>query len=130
VGVTIPREGLALLEARNFGHLATLMEDGSPQVTPVWVDYDGNHVLVNTSIGRVKEKNVRRDPRVALSVIDSGNPYHNVTLRGRVVAVTEQGAREHVDKLSMKYLGGKYPWLSPGERRVILRIKPLSVHVS
>src|SRR3990172_1956864 len=89
-----------LLEAPNFVHLATLMKDGSPQVTPVWVDHDGEHILVNTAEGRVKVRNVQRDPRVALSIMSAENAYQMSTVRGRVVEMTRQGADEHIDKLA------------------------------
>lgn len=115
----------ALIEGQNFGHLATLMPDGSPHVSPVWVDHDGTHVLVNSAEGRVKVRNVRRDPRVALSVANHQNPYQMVTIRGRVVEMTHAGADAHIDKLAKKYLGqDTYPFRRPGEQRVILKIAP------
>lgn len=125
MAASIPEDLRALLEAPNFVHLATLMRDGSPQVTPVWVDHDGHHILVNTAEGRVKVRNVRRDPRVALSVLSAQNPYQMATIRGRVVEMTHQGAAEHIDKLAKKYLGqDRYPFHRPGEQRVILKIEP------
>lgn len=115
----------ALIEGQNFGHLATLMPDGSPHVSPVWVDHDGTHVLVNSAEGRVKVRNVRRDPRVALSVANQQNPYQMVTIRGRVVEMTHDGADAHIDKLAKKYLGqDTYPFRRPEEQRVILKIAP------
>ncbi len=118
-----------LIEGRNFAHLATLMPDGTPQVTPVWVDYDGRYLLVNSAEGRVKVRNARRDPRVALDVADQENPYKMVTVRGRVTETTNEGADEHIDKMAKKYLGqDRYPYRQPGERRVILKIEP--EHVS
>jgi len=117
-----------LLEGPNFAHLATLMPDGSPQVTAVWVDYDGTHILVNTAEGRTKHRNVRRDPRVALDVISQANPYAFAAIRGRVVEITREGAEEHIDSLAKQYLGqDRYPFRQPGERRVILKIEPHSV---
>ncbi len=114
-----------LLESPNFAHLATVMPDGSPQVTPVWVDYDGSHVLVNTAEGRQKPRNLRRDPRVALSVVDQGNAYAWVAIRGRVVELTHENADEHIDRLSKKYLGrDSYPARKAGEQRVIVKIEP------
>lgn len=113
----------SLLEKPVLAHLATLMRDGSPQVTPVWVDTDGTHILVNTALGRVKERNVRRNPRVALSVTDPQDPYRRLQVRGRVVEMRTQGAEEHIHKLSYKYRGQPYP-LRPGEQRVILVIAP------
>ena len=122
----LPIAAKELLEGKNFANLATLMGDGSPQVTMVWVDHEGDFVLINTSIGRVKEKNVRRDSRVALCVIDAANPYHTVNIRGKVVAMIRDGAKKHIDKLSVKYTGRKY---SPDPERVILRIEPISIVV-
>ncbi len=117
-----------LIEGRNFAHLATLMPDGTPQVTPVWVDYDGRHLLVNSAEGRVKVRNVRRDPRVGLDVADQENPYKMVSVRGRVAETTNEGAEEHIDKMAKKYLGqDKYPFRRPGEVRVIFQIEALSV---
>lgn len=114
-----------LLEGKNFAHLATLMPDGSPQVTPVWVDYDGAHVLVNTAEGRQKPKNLRHDQRVALSVHDQENPYRMATIRGRAIELTHDGADAHIDKLAKKYLGqDTYPFRQPGEQRVLVRIEP------
>ena len=114
-----------LFREPNFAHLATLMPDGSPQVTPVWVDFDGKFILVNTAEGRRKPKNVRSDPRVAVDVISQQDPYRMVTVRGRVVEVTNEGADEHIDKMAKKYLGqDKYPFRAPGERRVIFKIEP------
>jgi PPOX class probable F420-dependent enzyme len=120
-----------LFEGKNFAFLATLMKDGSPQVTPTWVDIDKNNntILVNTAKGRIKHRNISRDPRVAVSVIDFSNPYHMVTVRGKVIEqINGKDADEHIDKLSKKYLGkDKYPRRAPGEERVLLRIKPAHV---
>ena len=119
-------EIMPLLQDKNFVFVATIMEDGSPQITPTWVDVeqDGT-VIVNTAMGRVKQRNVTRDPRVAVSVIDKNNPYHMASIRGRVVEQTKKGADEHIDKMAKKYLGmDRYPGRSPGEERIILRIKP------
>jgi PPOX class probable F420-dependent enzyme len=117
-----------LFEDKNFAFLATLMKDGSPQVTPTWVDIDKNNgtVLVNTATGRIKHRNVSTDPRVAVSIIDFSNPYHMVTVRGKVIEqIKGKDADEHIDKLAMKYLHKeKYPRRAPGEERVLLRIKP------
>ena len=120
-----------LFEGKNFAFLATLMKDGSPQVTPTWVDIDKNNntILVNTAEGRVKHRNISRDPRVGISVIDSSNPYHMVSVRGRVVEqIKGKYADEHIDKLAKKYLDKeKYPRRRPGEERLLLRIKPQHV---
>jgi PPOX class probable F420-dependent enzyme len=114
-----------LLEAPNFASLATLMADGSPQVTPVWVDFDGTHIVVNTAEGRQKPRNVRRDPRVAVSVFSHQSPYSYATIRGRVVEITHEGADQHIDRMAKKYLGrDTYPFRQPGERRVIFKIAP------
>jgi PPOX class probable F420-dependent enzyme len=117
-----------LFEGKNFAFLATLMRDGSPQVTPTWVDIDKNNdtILVNTARGRIKHRNISIDPRVAVSLIDSSNPYDMVTVRGRVVEqIKGKNADEHIDKLAKKYLDKeKYPRRRPGEERVLLRIKP------
>ena len=113
----------------NFAHLATLMSDGSPQVTPVWVDLEDGRILVNTAEGRVKPRNVRRDPRVAISIANQQNPYSAAFIRGRVVKITHEGAEESIDKLAKKYIGQEpYPWRQPGEKRVILLVEP--EHVS
>jgi len=125
MGIQLSERAQMLIRARNLGNIATLMPDGSPHVVPVWVDLDGDDVLVNTAEGRQKLKNVRRDPRVALDVVNSENPYEMVTLRGHVVEVTSEGADAHIDKLANKYLGrDSYPFRQPGERRVIMRIEP------
>jgi PPOX class probable F420-dependent enzyme len=117
-----------LFEGKNFAFLATLMKDGSPQVTPTWVDIDKNNntILVNTAKGRIKHRNISKDPRVAISVIDSSNPYDMVTVRGKVIEqINGKDADEHIDKLAKKYLDKeKYPRRSPGEERLLLRIKP------
>src|SRR5215813_9620604 len=100
-----------LLTGKNFAFVATLMKDGSPQITPTWIDYDGKFILINTAEGRVKQKNVTREPRVSLSIVDHNNPYDMVTIRGRVTEQTNVGADEHIDKLAKRYLGvDKYPF--------------------
>lgn len=122
---TIPDNYLDLFSKRAFGHLATLMPDGSPQVTPVWVDLIDGHFIVNSAVGRLKDRNVRRDPRVAIEIIDPDNPYRHLAVRGRVVEVTQAGADEHINKMAKKYLGKDvYPFRQPGEVRVIYKIKP------
>jgi PPOX class probable F420-dependent enzyme len=114
-----------------FANLATLMPDGSPQVTPVWVDYDGAYVRVNSAKGRVKDKNMRRDKRVALSIQDPDNPYCYLAVRGEVTEITENGADTHIDALAKKYLGkDRYPFRSPGEVRVIYKIRPERISTS
>lgn len=121
----IPEAFRDLFRKKAFAHLATVGADGAPQVTPVWVDFDGAHVRVNTARGRVKDRNLRRDPRVALSIQDPDNPYRYVQVRGRVEAVTEEGADAHIDGLAKKYLDqDRYPFRRPGEVRVIYTIVP------
>jgi len=121
----IPEKYRDLFQKRAFASLGTLMPDGSVQVTPVWVDYDGTHVIFNSAKGRQKDRNVRRDPRVALAVIDPENPYRYLEIRGKVAEITEDGAAEHIDKMAKKYLGvDKYPYAQPGEVRVLYKIRP------
>ena len=110
----------------NLGFLATVMKDGSPQVSPIWVDVDGDHIVLNTAKGRTKERNMRRDPRVAISVADKDDPYVKVDIRGRVVDwVDGDEADAHIDKLAQKYMGKeKYPGHKQDEERVIVRIEP------
>ena len=120
-----------LFEGKNFAFLATLMKDGTPHVTPTWADIDksNNTILINTAKGRVKHRNISRDPRVGISVIDSSNPYHMVSVRGKVIEqINGKEADEHIDKLAKKYLGkDKYPGRASGEERLLLRIKPQHV---
>jgi PPOX class probable F420-dependent enzyme len=115
-----------LFESKNFVFLSSLMKDGSPQVTPMWVDIENDYILVNTAIGRIKQKNISRDPRVALAIAEQNNPYDMVTIRGEVIEqITGVSAEEHIDKLAKKYIGrDKFPNRSPGEERIILKIKP------
>ena len=120
----IPEKFQDLLEKKIFVSLATLMPDGRPQVTPVWFDFDGQHVVINSAKGRVKDRNMRRDPRVALLFIDPENPYRYLGIQGRVVEMTENGGDAHIDKLARKYLGKDYPYHAPGEVRVIYKIEP------
>ena len=123
--MAIPEKYRDLFTKRAFASLATLMPDGSPQVTPVWCDLDGDQVIVNSAKGRQKDKNIRRDPRVALAIIDPENPYRYLEIRGRVVEITEQGADAHIDKMAKKYLGAdKYPYRQPSEVRVMFKIQP------
>jgi PPOX class probable F420-dependent enzyme len=121
----IPDKYRDLFSKRAFANLGTLMPDGRPQVTPVWIDLEGDLVLFNSAKGRQKDKNVRRDPRVALSIVDPDNPYRYLEIRGRVAEITEHGANEHIDKLAKKYLGvDKYPYGQPGEVRVVYKVQP------
>jgi PPOX class probable F420-dependent enzyme len=129
---TIPASHADLLTSKKaFANVATLNVDGSPQVTPVWVDFDGTHVLVNTAKGRVKARNFAREPRVALSIADPENPYRYLGIQGRVVEMTETGGDAHIDKMAKKYLGkDSYPGRTPGEVRIIVRISPDKVHTN
>jgi PPOX class probable F420-dependent enzyme len=111
-------------ETKAFLYLATLNRDGSPQVTPVWFDTDGESILLNSAKGRVKDRNMRRDGRVALCIADPANPYRYLQIQGRVVEITESGADEHIDRLMFKYRGQRtYPYRAPGEVRVTYRVK-------
>ena len=117
-----------LFDKKTFAHLATVGADGRPQVTPVWIAFDGTHVRFNTARGRVKDHNLQRNPHVALSVQDPENPYRYEQVRGRVVDMTEQGADADIDALAKKYLGqDRYPFRQPGERRVIVKVAPEQV---
>jgi len=125
MAVTIPESHFDLFQKPAFAHLSTLMSDGSPQSTPVWIELEGKYVSFNSARGRVKDKNVRRDPRVALSISDPANPYRYLEVRGRVVEITERGADEQINRLSQKYLGKPvYPFRKPGEVRVSYKIAP------
>ena len=124
----IPEAFREILNKKSFVHLATNMKDGAPQVTPVWVEQEGNLIVVNSAKGRVKDKNIRRDSRVALSTTDPDNPYRALMIRGRVVKITEEGADDHIDKLAKKYLDeDKYPFRTPEEVRVKYYIEPITV---
>ncbi len=123
---TIPAGFRDLVEKKAFAHLATVMSDGAPQCTPVWFDEQDGYVRINSAKGRLKDKNMRRDARVALSIQDPDNAYRYLEIRGRVIEITEAGADEHIDALAQKYMGvDKYPLRKPGEQRVIYRIEPL-----
>jgi PPOX class probable F420-dependent enzyme len=125
----IPEAFRDLLATPAFAALATLNADGSPQVSPVWLDSEGERLVVNSAKGRVKDKNLRRDPRVALSIQDPANPYRYLGLQGRVVEITEQGADQHIDRMAKKYLGkDKYPFRQAGEVRVLYKIQVERTH--
>ena len=126
---TIPPEFLDLVTTKKaFANLATVMPNGSPQVTPVWFDFDGKYIRVNSARGRVKDRNMRRDPRVALSILDPDNPYRYLSIRGRVIKITEDGAVDHINGLAKKYRGIEtYRSRSPGEVRVMYIIEPRRV---
>ena len=113
-----------LIDGKNFAHVATLMRDGAPQVSAVWIDREGDIIVFNTAEGRVKYNNLKRDGRVAISIADAANPYNEVWIRGKVVEITSEGADAHIDRLAKKYLGKEsYPWKAPGEKRMIVRIE-------
>ena len=125
---TIPDAFLDLLTKKvSFAHLATVQPDGSPQVTPVWFDYADGKIRVNTAKGRVKDRNMKHNPNVALSITDPDTPYRYLQVRGRIVRITEEGANAHIDSLAKKYLGkDTYPFRSEGEVRVLYEIEPTS----
>jgi PPOX class probable F420-dependent enzyme len=119
-----------LLQEKQLAHLATTMADGSPQVTPVWIDVapDGSYLLINTAEGRVKTRNMSRNPNVAISVVDNTNPYRLAVIRGTIVERRHEGADQDIDNLARKYLGQeKYPWRNPAQQRVTLIIKPTHI---
>jgi PPOX class probable F420-dependent enzyme len=118
-----------IIKKKSFAFLGTLMKDGSPHVSPVWIDItDNNIILINTAKGRIKQKNVSRDPRVSISLTDDENPYSMVTIRGQVIEQTSDGADEHIDKLAKKYLNtDRYPGHSSHTKRIILKIRPQKV---
>jgi PPOX class probable F420-dependent enzyme len=119
-----------LIDGRNFASVATLMQDGSPQVAPLWIDREGDTIILNTTRSRQRTKNVRRDRRVAITVFDQGNPYSNVSIRGKAIEITEEGAEEHIDRISMKYLGKPYPYedRTPKDPRVLIRVEAEHIH--
>ena len=124
----IPDAFKDILGKRGYAHLATLMRDGSPQVTPVWYDFDGSHIRINTAKGRLKDKNMRRHKQVALSIQDPDNPYRYLAIRGDIDEITEDSADAHIDALAKKYLDkDKYPFRAPGEVRVMYKIRPEKV---
>ncbi len=125
----IPDEVLALLRQPSTCYLATTMPDGSPQLTQTWVDTDGEHVVINTVRGYQKDRNVQRDPRVAVTVADPANPSRYHSLRGEVVSATTEGGADHIEALAQRYLGGPYPWYGGrDQQRVILTIRADSMH--
>lgn len=118
-----------IIKSKSFASVATIMPDGSPQVSVMWVDSDGENILLNSAEGRVKTNNMRRDHRVAIAIVDSENPYKPAMIRGHVVEETHDGAFEHTDILAKKYLGqDKYPYHQEGDVRVIFKVKPDSVY--
>jgi PPOX class probable F420-dependent enzyme len=123
-----------LFQGRNLAFISTLSKDGSPHITPVWADMEDDLILINTFETSAKNRNIKTDPRIAISVVENNNPYNMVSIKGIVVEQTTEGADEHLKKLAKRYLGlGKYYYRKPKQRRIILKIKPekvmgLSIH--
>ena len=114
-----------IFDKKTFCYVATVNKDGTPQLTPVWCEFDGTHVVFNTARGRVKDVNLARNPKITLAAADPDNPYRYVQVKGRVAEVTEQGADPHIDKMAKKYMGAdRYPGRKPGERRMIVKVLP------
>src|SRR5262249_39799586 len=129
MATTIPAQYQDILNNNQaFAHLGTVMPDGSPQVNPVWFDYADGKIRINTARGRVKDRNMKKNSKVAISIVDPTNPYRHIAIRGHVARESEEGADAHIDSLAKKYLGkDKYPFARPGEVRVIFEIEPDSV---
>jgi len=124
---TLTEDVSTLLRKPLFAHVATVMPDGTPQSTPIWIDTDGMDVLFNTAKGRVKHRNLLQNPSVAISLIDDQNPYRMIEIRG-VAEMTEEGADQHIDALAKKYLGqDTYPFRQPGEERIVVRVRPTAI---
>ena len=111
-----------LLDGKNFAHVATIDESGNPQVTPVWIEYDGTYVTFNTEEKRAKTRNMKKDPRIALAISNAENPYQYIEIRGKVVDITREGADEQINRLSNRYIGQDYPYNKPGDVRVSVKI--------
>jgi PPOX class probable F420-dependent enzyme len=125
MSATLPPKAKELFEGKNFAHVTTLMPDGSPQVTAVWVNLEGDTIVFNTAEGRQKPRNMRRDPRVAVSIVDQDNPYTAAFVRGKVVEITPEGGDAHIDSLAKKYMDADtYPFRQEGEVRLIVKIEP------
>ena len=121
---------IKLFSAKNLVFIATIMKDGSPQLSPVWANFDSGFILVNTAEGRIKHKNILRDPRVAVSVTSNDDPLDMTTIRGTVVEIISDLEYHHADKLTQQYMGRQhYPFKRDGEKRIILKIKPRKVFV-
>ena len=119
-----------LFQQKNLIFISTINSDGSPQLTPVWGDYDDGYVFVNTAEGRLKHKNVLRDPRVAISVVDHGNPLNMTTIKGKVIEIIPDYDYVHANKLTKQYMGiDEYPFKRDGEKRIIFKIKPMKIFV-
>ena len=123
-------KAIQLFQDKNLVFIATLMKDGSPQLSPVWANFEDEHILVNTAEGRIKHKNVLRDPRVAISVVSNNNPLDMTTIRGKVVELIPDYDYKHADKLTKQYLGrDSYPFKRPEEKRIVLKIKPEKIFI-
>jgi PPOX class probable F420-dependent enzyme len=119
----IPESHIDILNKKSFAHLATIMPDGTPQVTPVWVDYDGEYIVINSARGRVKTRNMQVGSPVAVEIMDADNPYRYLQVRGKVAVATEEGADAVIDSLAKKYMGAdSYPFRREGEVRVTYKI--------
>jgi PPOX class probable F420-dependent enzyme len=118
-----------LIDGKNFAIVATLMPDGSPQAATVWVDREGDTIILNAAVSRQRTRNLKRDPRIAIAIFDINNPYSTVSIRGKAVGITEKGGEEHIDKMNMKYNGSpKYPNHNPKDPRVLIRVEAKSIH--
>ncbi len=122
---TLSEKQADLFRGKNWGTVVTLRADGSPHATPVWIDTDGDHVIFNTAIGRAKERHIRRDPRVSVTVLPAENQQSGYVTVNGTAELVEEGAVDHIDKMAKKYLGqDKYPYLQEGEQRVIVKVTP------
>ncbi len=132
MAASIPKKYQDLLTTKTaLAHLATTMDSGKPQVTPIWFSYDGEHILLNSALGRVKDRNMRKRPHVALSITDPDNDYRYIQIMGTITEIVEEGGDAHIDTLAKKYLGkDRYPWRQPGEVRVIYKITPERVQAT
>jgi PPOX class probable F420-dependent enzyme len=124
----IPEQAAELLRDKNYAHVATLREDGSPHLTVVWIDYDGEHVLFNTAVGRAKERHLRRDPRAAVEVLDPSDPYNFLSVSGPVELVEGREAEDHIDKLARKYTGQERFRRIPSQKRILAKLTPEHVY--
>jgi PPOX class probable F420-dependent enzyme len=128
MAVKLSDKAKGLIDSKAFAHIATINADGSPQVSPVWVERDGDTVIVNSEEKRLKVRNIKRNPHVSLSIQDTGNAYSYVEIRGKVVEVTPEGGFEGIDRLGKKYMGvDKYPGNQPGDVRVQIKIEPTRI---
>ena len=118
-----------LIDGKNFASAATIMPDGSPQAATVWIDRDGDTIILNAAESRQRTRNLKRDPRVAISIYDQDNPYSSASIRGKAIEITEKGGEEHIDKMNMKYHGNpKYPYHIPSDPRVLIRVEATRIH--